>query len=58
MKKAALEKQSQIVFGELPGGKTCNFEPDEAQFFKWREDPVGDEEAKYSYWVWVGIIQL
>ena len=54
----ALEKQSKIIFGELPDNKTADFECDEMQCFKWREDPVGDDqEVLYHYYVWVGIYQ-
>ena len=37
MASDALRKQEAIVFEELPDKKTCDFEPDEAQFFSWKE---------------------
>eukprot|EP00972_Heterocapsa_arctica_P035028 5158000-Heterocapsa_arctica.AAC.1 len=51
----ALRKQEAIAFGELPDNQTCDFEPDEAQFFSWRE-MEGDERV-YHYWVWLGVYQ-
>ena len=54
----AIARQSKIVFGELPDNKTADFEPDEAQVFKWQESPDDASELRaYHYLVWVGAYQ-
>ncbi len=55
MSADALRKQAAIVFGQLPDNKTCDFEPDEAQFFSW-VDKTGEERV-YYFWVWLGVAQ-
>ena len=55
MAEGALRKHKEIRFGELPGNKTADFEPDESQFFSWREVEGG--ERVYHYYVWLGVCQ-
>ena len=55
MAEDALRKQKEIRFGELLGNKTADFEPDESQFFSWREVEGG--ERVYHYYVWLGVCQ-
>ena len=55
MEADALKRQDAIVFGELADDGTCDFEPDESQFFSWVD--YEGEERVYNYWAWLGVYQ-
>ncbi|CAK0841896.1 unnamed protein product, partial [Prorocentrum cordatum] len=51
----AERRQQTIIFGQLPGGETSDFEADESCFFSWSQ--MEGEEKVYKFWVWLGIYQ-
>ena len=52
----AMRRESEIVFGELLGNKTTDFEPDESSFASWQEEQE-DGSILCKFYVWLGVVQ-
>ena len=54
----ALERQSQIVFGQASNGSTTEVEADETCVCSWKEQPLpgnSDQTMKFHWYVWFGV---